>query len=175
MNAASQPALSGTAAALIRDLGLAAHPEGGWFREVWRSPGTVVDASVPPRRRSWLTVIHYLLAAGERSRWHRVESDEVWHFHAGDGLRLYDFDAQKNTIRRLRLGPPNPGVPGPGPVPLHVVPAGHWQAAEPDGAYALVACDVAPGFDFEDFRLLDGADAVRSALGGVAPDLLRLA
>jgi predicted cupin superfamily sugar epimerase len=166
------------AAALVRDLALDPHPEGGWYREIWRSQGMVVSDGVigsePPRRRNWLTVIHYLLAAGERSRWHRVDSDEVWHFHAGDGLRLYDFDPRLNTIRRVRLGIPVPGGGATTPVPLHVIPAGHWQAAEPDGAFALVACDVAPGFDFSDFRLLDGADAVRSALATVAPDLLRL-
>jgi predicted cupin superfamily sugar epimerase len=126
------------AAGLARALALAPHPEGGWYREVWRSPEAVVAAD--GRRRAALTVIHYLLAAGERSRWHRVASDE------------HDAVA-----------------------PLHVVPAGTWQAAEPSGPFALAACDVAPGFDFADFAFLDPADPLRAALATAAPDLLRLA
>lgn len=118
---------------VARLLELSPHPEGGWFRETWRGAGTA---------------IYYLLAAGEESRWHRIDADEVWHFYAGDGLEL----------RRWRPGEPVDAVVlgtalDAGRQPQALVPAGTWQAARPLGAWALVGCTVAPAFDFAGFEL----------------------
>jgi len=140
--------VSSIADRLAVDLGLEPHPEGGRYRQLFRS-GSVV--AVPGRgiERAALTSILFLLARGEVSRWHRVLSDEVWHFHEGDPLELLVVDAGFAGATRHVLGRASQGNE-----PLAVVPAGAWQAARPLGRYALVACDVGPGFDFADFVLL---------------------
>ena len=133
---------------LIAELGLAPHPEGGHFREVFRSPETVAPAD-GRGVRSALTTIYFLLRAGERSRLHRVASDECWHFYEGDPLELYWVDGD-GPLRRHVLGPAEGEAR-----PVAVVPAGAWQAARTTGAYTLVGCSVGPGFDFADFELRD--------------------
>lgn len=154
------------AAELIRILGLRPHPEGGHYAEMYRSSGRVrpVDRDV---ERPALTTIYFLLAAGEHSRWHRVLSDEVWHFYEGDPLELLRFDDQ--GLHRMRLGSVAHETR-----PVAVIPAGSWQAARPMGAYTLGGCTVAPGFDFADFTLAvdvpDGAARIASA----GPDLATL-
>jgi predicted cupin superfamily sugar epimerase len=133
---------------LIASLGLQPHPEGGHYREVYRSAlpvARVADGSP----RAALTVIHFLLARGALSRWHQVGSDEAWHYIEGAPLQLSEFPAAGGAGRRTVLGPVATGS-----VPVHVVPAGCWQAAQTQGDYTLVACTVGPGFDFADFRLL---------------------
>ena len=134
------------AAALVASLALQPHPEGGFYRELFRSADGV--QTVRGATRSALTVIHFLLPRGQHSALHRVRADEAWHFVEGDPLELLWVDAD-GTPRRVRLGPLAEGAE-----PVAVVPAGAWQAARPLGDYALVACDVAPGFAFEDFTLL---------------------
>lgn len=138
---------------LVAALGLEPHPEGGWYRQTWRA---AVQVSPPgyPGPRAAATGIHFLLTAGQRSRWHRVTSDELWLWQGLGPLRL-------------RLGGTGPApaetghvVVGPDPAAGHalqaLVPGGCWQAAEPlTEAGALVACVVAPGFDFADFTLAD--------------------
>ena len=144
------------AADLIETLGLQPHPEGGWFREVYRSTDVV---SRDGAARDALTSIYYLLAAGQLSRWHVVTLDEVWHFHEGDPLELLTCDPREGRVEVLKLGP----VSSDGALPQHVVPRGVWQAARPAGGYALVGCTVAPGFDFADFQFLadlPDADAI---------------
>jgi uncharacterized protein len=129
---------------LIATLNLLPHPEGGYFREVYRSEATVIpDDGRPPRAA--LTTIYFLLPAGAYSRWHKVLSDEVWHFYEGAPLELLC------ESQRWILGPV-----GPGQSPVHTVPAGAWQAARSRGVYTLVGCTVGPGFDFADFTLRDG-------------------
>ena len=125
------------AEATIRRLDLRPHPEGGFYRETFRSP--LVLTLPDGRRRSAATAIHYLLPSGARSAWHRVASDEIWHHYDGGALRLY----------RLGLAP----VRLDATQPQAVVPAGVWQAAETEDGAVLVGCTVAPGFDFEDFEL----------------------
>ena len=132
-----------TADEIIAALGLAPHPEGGWYRETWRAAAT--DGS----GRATATAILYLLKAGEQSRWHRVDADEVWLWHMGGPLTLR-IAADATGAEPVTLGPV-----GPGTVPQAVVPAGHWQAAEPAGAFALVSCCVSPGFDFAGFEMAD--------------------
>jgi predicted cupin superfamily sugar epimerase len=139
---------------LIRTLGLAPHPEGGWFREVFRSRERVPRAGLPerfPGARSLATSILYLLAAGERSSFHRLRADELWCHHAGGAMHLHLLarDARgSRTKRASRL------VVG-GDTPQVAVAHGTWFAAEPEpgAAFALVGCIVSPGFEFADFEL----------------------
>lgn len=146
------------AAHLIRTLELQPHPEGGYFREVFRSPHAVQPLGPAARpTRAALTTIFFLLPEGRYSRWHRVASDEAWHFYEGDPLDLYWVDA--DVVHHARLGRVGEGVR-----PVHVVPAGCWQAARPTGAYTLVGCTVGPGFDFADFEMLDNPSPARTAL-----------
>ena len=133
---------------LIAALRLEPHPEGGYFRETHRSVQRIQpDDDRPPRAA--LTTIYFLLIAGEVSRWHRVRSDEAWHFIEGDTLQLHAADSSFENVTTTMLGPLNDGV-----VPVSVISAGAWQAAQTTGDYTLVACTVGPGFDFDDFELL---------------------
>lgn len=156
------------ASRLAARLRLEPHPEGGRYRQLHRSGSTV---HVPDRgvRRPALTTILFLLARGEVSRWHRVLSDEVWHFHEGDPLELLVLDADFTGVARHVLGRASEGKE-----PLVVVPAGSWQAALPMGEMALVACDVGPGFDFEDFVLLSSLGEEPERLRRQFPDLAGL-
>jgi predicted cupin superfamily sugar epimerase len=127
--------------ALILMLDLHPHPEGGWFGETWRAPS---DGG----HRATSTGIYFLLRAGERSHWHRVDADEVWLYHDGDPLRLSISDDNERVEVRV-LGRDLEG----GQRPQVVVPAGRWQAAESLGEWTLVSCVVAPGFRFDGFEL----------------------
>jgi uncharacterized protein len=131
---------------LIEQLGLVAHPEGGHYREFFRS--TVV-LSTARGTRSASTGIWFLVAAGEFSAFHQVlGADEVWQHCAGDPLLLHLLD--ERGASSVRLGPDLAA----GEQPVSVVPAGIIQAAEPAGRrFSLCACIVAPGFDFADFVL----------------------
>lgn len=133
---------------LIRDLKLNPHPEGGHFREIYRAEESVWRQEMNSSRRA-ATSIFYLLQAGEKSRWHWVRSDELWHFYEGEPIELFDLDPSGPHLRRLILGPA-----GPESSPCQLIPAGHWQAARPLGAYALLGCTVAPGFDYADYMLI---------------------
>lgn len=143
---------------------LAPHPEGGFFRETYRSPLTTIPAGWPGPR-ALATCILYLLPAGQRSAWHRVRGEELWLWQGGAAMAL-------STGESDTAGPIEPGHPeietgpapgthlvGPDPAAGHqlqvLVPAGAWQSAMPagDGPWSLIACVVAPGFDFADFEL----------------------
>lgn len=130
------------AAAVIAALRLRAHPEGGWFTETWRAPS--IGGARPPS-----SAILYLLAAGERSHWHRVDADEVWQFAAGEPLELAVWSGPGGAVERHRLGADVLA----GEEPQVVVPAGTWQAARPLGAWTLVGCIVAPAFEFDGYEL----------------------
>jgi predicted cupin superfamily sugar epimerase len=142
---------------LIDELALEPHPEGGYYREIFRSKTLLAPAD---RRgaRAALTTIYFLLPAGAVSRWHRVTSDEVWHFYEGGPLELHELDAACQTLSNQRLAP----FAANSQAPVHSIAAGQWQAARPLGDYALVGCTVAPGFDFADFTML-ADDAARAA------------
>jgi len=133
---------------LIRQLSLRPHPEGGWYAEIFRSRQQVTPEDGRGDRAA-LTTIYFLLARGQRSKLHRVASDEVWHFYEGDPLALVSCDQDFDHAETVILG----GLDGVSR-PAHVVPAGYWQAAESRGDYTLVGCTVAPGFDFADFRMM---------------------
>lgn len=140
--------MSSRAQSLIADLGLQPHPEGGYYREIFRSESRVQPGD-QRAERSALTAIYFLLVAGQYSGWHQVLSDEVWSHLEGDALELLCFDATNSQSSTIALGRFAAG----GATPIHVVPAGVWQAARPLGEYALLGCYVGPGFDFSDFRM----------------------
>jgi len=129
------------AAHIARLLELAPHPEGGWYRETFRD-----DA--PGDGRGYSTAIYYLLAAGDRSHWHRVDAVEVWHHYAGAPLQL-SLSADGRSVEHHRLGDDILA----GAAPQVVVPRGHWQSAVSLGAWTLVGCTVAPGFVFSGFEM----------------------
>lgn len=149
--------------ALVERLGLVRHPEGGWYREEHRSSISVSRGD--GAQRSALTLIWFLLPAPEISRWHRVlQADETWHHAGGDPLELWLLPPDGGVAERRLLAPlgnplaptakAQPGVQPHLPQPVHVVPAGWWQAARSLGAWTLINCCVGPGFDFQDFQLL---------------------
>jgi len=140
--------MNSSASPVIDQLGLQAHPEGGWYRETFRSPCMVTLAD--GRVRSAGTSILFLLEAGDFSAFHRVSSDEIWHFHSGKPLELVMIDPFGN-LHSVTLGADLSS----GEKPHHAVPAGWWQAAAPLGpeGYSLVGCTVSPGFDFADFEM----------------------
>jgi predicted cupin superfamily sugar epimerase len=137
-----------SAAELIARLRLEPHPEGGWYREVHRSAELITTARGP---RSAVTSIYFLLETRQKSRWHVVASDELWHHVGGAPLELVTYSPDSKAIQHFVLGSPNDARE-----PTGVVRAGVWQAARSLGAYSLMACDVGPGFDFEDFRFVSG-------------------
>ena len=164
----SQPNSSNRVSELIRLLQLAPHPEGGHYREVFRSASRVVphDGRDP---RSALTSIDFLLAAGEFSAWHRVQSDEVWHLLEGGPLRLWCMPPTLDRVTHVDLSAASGHT-----APRHTVPAGCWQAAQPRGDFALVGATVGPGFDFADFAFARDHAAVVDALCKLRPELLSL-
>jgi len=125
---------------LIERLGLVPHPEGGWYRENWR------DQPAGGGRGAG-SAIYFLLAAGERSHWHRVDAAEAWHHYLGDPLELAIADGDDHRV--IKLGGDIPA----GFEPQTVVPVRAWQAARPLGAWSLVGCTVAPAFEFSGFEL----------------------
>ncbi len=139
--------MTGRAEALIATLGLIPHPEGGYYGEIHRSRATVQPEDNRGRRPA-LTTIYFLLLSDAVSRWHRVLSDEVWHFYEGAPLELWVADPNSFDVALHRLGPLDGAQQ-----PVYSVPAGWWQAARSTGTYTLVGCTVGPGFDFRDFTL----------------------
>jgi predicted cupin superfamily sugar epimerase len=127
---------------VVRLLGLAPHPEGGFYRETFRAPA-------PDGGRAASTAIYYLLRAGEVSAWHRVmDADEVWHHYAGGTLEL-TLAAEGQERSSVRLGADLAA----GERPQAVVPAGVWQTARPLGGWVLAGCTVAPAFEFAGFEM----------------------
>jgi predicted cupin superfamily sugar epimerase len=131
-----------TAAEVIAALRLAAHPEGGWYRETFR------DERMVEGGRAAQTAIHFLLAKGEVSHWHRVDAVEIWLWHAGAPLEL-SISANGHASASAVLGADLTA----GEKPQIVVPAGAWQSARCLGDWTLVSCTVAPGFEFAGFEL----------------------
>ncbi len=156
------------ASTLIRLLDLLPHPEGGYYREVFRS-SQVVQAGDSSVRRASLTTIYFLLVAGQYSRWHRLTSDEVWQYCEGDPLELIWLSPTGSTDHRRVLGPAGEECQ-----PVQIVPGRCWQAARPLGEYTLVGCTVAPGFEFTDFTLLADDPEEQALLRVRFPDLATL-
>lgn len=129
-----------TPAEIIARLNMRPHPEGGRYAETFRDAQTAGG-------RPQSTAIYYLLQKGERSHWHRIDAVEIWHFYAGAPLMLSVADG--DCVRNITLG----SEIAEGQTPQAVVPRRAWQAAETLGAWTLVGCTVAPGFDFAGFEL----------------------
>ena len=125
---------------IIEQLGLSPHPEGGWYRETWRAAAQ--------GGRSAGTAIHFLLEQDQRSRWHRVDANEIWFWHAGSPLALH-IEQEDGSIDTIRLG----GDVTAGYAPQGLVPANRWQSTEACSGWALVSCVVVPGFEFAGFEL----------------------
>jgi uncharacterized protein len=134
------------ACALIDRLDLKLHPEGGSYREIYRSSERV---QTPRGARSAITAIYYLLEPNQVSRWHVVEADEVWHFYEGSPLELLAYNPETRALVRSVLGNTNDDHER-----VAVIGKGIWQAARSLGDFSLMGCTVGPGFDFEDFRLV---------------------
>jgi predicted cupin superfamily sugar epimerase len=144
------------AAELIRTLALEAHREGGYFGEIFRSPFEVEPAD-DREERSALTTIYFLLLPESPSCWHRLRSDEVWHFFEGSPVEHLTMDPDSFEVTPRILGPLGEADSE----PARVVPARYWQAARTTGSYSLVGCTIGPGFEYEDFELLrDNPEAV---------------
>jgi len=137
----------------IEHLHLIAHPEGGYYSSSYQSQETIAAASLPDRftgDRVFSTAIYFLLMGHQYSAFHRIKSDEVWHFYTGSSLNIYVIHSN-GSGEILRLG----SELSQGESFQHVVPAGCWFASRPvdtDG-FSLVGCTVAPGFDFADFEM----------------------
>ncbi len=147
--------LTADAAELVALLGLSPHPEGGFFRETWRSP-LALGGLPQGAPRSASTAIYFLLPAGSFSALHRVASDEVWHHYDGDPVELHVLEGRVHDTFVLGRDFAR------GERPQHVVPAGAWQAAVPLGRrWSLCGCTVAPGFDFADFVMPSREEMLR--------------
>lgn len=129
---------------LIAKYDLSPHPEGGWYKETYRS-SSQLTSPINQQTRSNVTQIYFLLAKGDISRFHKVLHEEIWHFYEGAPLKLYDADSE--NCQEIVLSAENGMY-------HHVIPGGNYQAAESSGEYTLVGCTVAPGFDFADFSFL---------------------
>ena len=130
----------------MKPIDLIDHPEGGRFREVFRSGATITTDN--GQSRSAITHIYFSLCQGEVSRFHQISSDEVWNLYAGAGIRIYTWDGTDSKPICTELSTQANEY-------CHVVQAGTWQAAEPIGESVLVGCSVGPGFEFDDFELID--------------------
>jgi predicted cupin superfamily sugar epimerase len=132
-------------------LDLLPHPEGGWYRETWRAKETIPHGALPSGfkgDRSAGTSIYFLLRGGMPSRFHRIASDEIWHWYQGAPLAVHVL-GDDGICHELNLGPD----PSAGQSFQEVVPAGAWFGAESRGEWTLCGCTVSPGFDFADFEL----------------------
>ncbi len=132
--------------------------EGGWYREVYRSPEQIAAAALPPRyrgSRSFSTSIYYLLKGGEVSSFHRLKSDEIWHFYLGCSLTIHCLGTD-GRYSKICLGPDIRS----GQLLQAVMPAGVWFGASPDDekAYSLIGCTLSPGYDERDFELAGRAE-----------------
>jgi len=127
---------------IITQLGMAPHPEGGHFVETFRD-------RAGRDGRALSTAILFLLRAGERSRWHRVDAAEAWHWHAGGPLQLDIAQSADGTVAAIVLG----GDVLAGQVPQAIVPAHAWQQARPLCDWTLVGCTVSPGFEYSGFEM----------------------
>jgi predicted cupin superfamily sugar epimerase len=150
---------------IIREHKLQPHPEGGYYREVYRSGNQVCLSD--GRVRDAITAIQFLLGRSDVSRWHRVASDELWNFCEGEPLELHEIHLDLSNYTVHKLGSDTGTY-------FAVIRAGHWQAARSTGEYSLVSCMVGPGFEFEDFELLSDVPDVRQKISEKFPESKKL-
>lgn len=145
----------------VKQLAMQSHPEGGYFKETYRSSEVIESQALPDRyqgKRNFATAIYYLLSDCEFSAFHRIKSDETWHFYQGSPLELLEITIKGELIKTILGSAPEAGMNL-----QYTIPAGHWFAAhvpEPD-SYALLGCTVAPGFDFNDFEMANAEDLLK--------------
>lgn len=149
------------ALSFVEKLGLQPHPEGGWYKETYRSNGLMPGEHLPAGftgPRCFSTAIYFLLEGQQFSAFHRIKSDELWHFYYGDPINIYNI-TENGTLEEIKLG----NNVDNGEVFQAVVPAGRWFASQPanPNSFALVGCTVAPGFDFADFEMAKRADLLQ--------------
>jgi predicted cupin superfamily sugar epimerase len=145
---------------IIERLNLEPHPEGGYFRETYRSSGKIQQDSLGPGfegLRNYSTCIYFLLTSNDFSAFHRIKQDEIWHFYDGSPIRLHVINPSGAYTQHL-IG----RELAKGETPQLVVPAGCWFAAEVEGQniYSLVGCTVSPGFDFRDFEMISRQELI---------------
>lgn len=140
------------AARLAKKLGLEKHPEGGYFKQTYKS-GTIVNVQGYQGPRYIATAIYYMLAGGEFAAFHRIKSDEIWHHYAGGSIRLYMIDGD-GGLSKIKLGKD---------MPQAVIKAGTWFAAAlaSKRSYCLLGCTVSPGFDYRDWEIGNRGDLLR--------------
>lgn len=160
--------MNNRALALINGLELSPHPEGGYYKEIYRSE-TTVHSPHSRAMRNALTDIYFLLLSGQISRFHRVLHDEIWHLYEGAPLVIVEIEANGLKMQEVRLE----GC-GPAPKYKHRVKGGNWQAAYSTGEYTLVGCTVAPGFAFDDFQFLSQDAELQSIVLKKFPMVRRL-
>lgn len=146
---------------LIKQLGLKSHPEGGYYKETYKSSEQIAAAALPEQFRSprhFSTCIYFLMTSKSFSAFHRIQQDEIWHFYDGSPISLHILSPDGHYANH-RIGRDIPA----GELPQVVVSAGHWFAAEviEENSFSLVGCTVAPGFSFEDFELGTRTDLTR--------------
>jgi uncharacterized protein len=144
---------------LIHQYNLLPHPEGGYFKETYRSKESITTSGLPsrfPDERTFSTAIYFLLLKDLFSAFHRIKSDECWHFYEGDSLHVHVLHIN-GSYELIRLGRNREQ----GEVYQAIVPAGAWFASETCGEYSFVGCTVSPGFDFADFELARAAELVK--------------
>ena len=143
---------------LIQKYNLEPHPEGGWYKQTYKSSEQIPGNALPERfgaNRTLSTAIYFLLEKENFSAFHRIKSDECWHFYAGDPLVIYVID-HNEELKIISLG----NDLEKGQAFQYVVPANCWFASRPapGSEYCFVGCTVAPGFEFEDFELANAAE-----------------
>lgn len=148
---------------VIEKLKLKPHPEGGHYRQTFKDTATVLLNDNSGRTRSALTDIYFMLSQGEKSRVHKVNQAEIWHFYAGAPLFLYDLSEDLETLDIIELGK--------GLNFKYAVKPNHWQGAISTGEYSLVGCTVAPGFEFEDFSFLSDCGELAGKVTEKYPNL----
>lgn len=146
----------------VKHLGLEAHPEGGYFKETFRSEGSIPASALPEPfagERSFSTAIYFMLTSENFSAFHRIAADELWHFYTGAPITVHTLD-EKGRHGEIKLGPD----PSQGQQFQAYIPGGTWfasEVAEPE-TYGLVGCTVAPGFDFADFEMAERAELIKA-------------
>jgi predicted cupin superfamily sugar epimerase len=143
---------------LIQRYDLEPHPEGGWYKQTYKSNEQIAADALPGRfeaSRTFSTAIYFLLEKGNFSAFHRIKSDECWHFYAGGSLLIYIIE-QTGELKVISLGSDHEK----GELYQYVVPANCWFASRPaaESEYCFVGCTVSPGFEFEDFELADATE-----------------
>jgi predicted cupin superfamily sugar epimerase len=145
-----------TAKYWIDKLNLQPHPEGGYYKEVYRSEENIEGTLLPGNRkgvRFVCTAIYFLLEGNDFSAFHRIKSDEIWHFYDGTPLMIYSID-KKGKLKEYLLSNDSP---------MQIIPKEEWFSAEliDKSSFALVGCTVAPGFDFVDFEMGDKSEMIK--------------